>query len=188
LSSINKELRSEPGAVKRAISAFLHYRQPFPVLVSCAAWAIFRPRQTVLARVAAAALLTLLLMTPVLIIVIGNRNLGNAVALATGVLFWPVLWELPFVMDRAQSSESFTPSEPSVKVVVTVGISIVLACVLPGLANDLEGDLKDVPSGFVWGLAIAGANDVVRSMVAMTLAWTGGIPLYRPRASDQPNP
>src|SRR6266566_6226736 len=131
--------------------------------------------------------LPLLLAVPAAILYVGSHPFGNPYAFGAALGLWPILLESLAYKVRQASAASYgygyTPAEDpnnfdfflfAIFTALAVGTAVAL------FSLD-TATMKQIPLAILWGVALAGGVDFVRSALALTLAATRGYPLYGPR-------
>lgn len=166
---------------------FLGFRKDFAALTYDAFRAVREGTFAVLGRLLALVALALLLTVPATVLLLGEDAFGNKWAFGGALGLWPVILEAPGWWLRREDAARLSGLPPpsgtpgfdapmfilltlvSVAVEVAVFYLVLGDRVLPG----------SVWRGILWGIALAGALDFARTVVASFLAGAEGYPLYR---------
>jgi hypothetical protein len=172
-------------AYRHLSAGFLRYRFEYASLVWDSIQAVGSKAFLWKARGWALLGLPLLLSVPAAILYVGSHPFGNPYAFGAALGLWPILLESLAYKLRQAAATSYgypRPDDPSNFDFFLFAIFTALAVGAAIALFSLDtAKTAQIPLGILWGVALAGGVDFVRSAVGLTLAATGGYPLYGPR-------
>ena len=156
---------------------FLRYRFDFAALAFDCVATFFRPVPPI-GRVLSLLGALFMLVPPVFVLVCGNDRFGNGWAFGLTLVLFVILLEAPGhlwrrgVTDDTSDLDGRSFDRFLFTLLTIVGIVAPLVLIEVGIQSS-------VLLGIVWGVALVGSQDIVRSSVAFSLALTKGRPVYR---------
>lgn len=166
---------------------FIGFRKDFAALAYDAFRAAREGTFPAAGRLVALFVFVLLLAVPATVLLLGEDAFGNKWAFGIAFGFWPVFLEAPGWWLRREDAARLTGRPPPTGtpgfdtpafVALTVG-SVCAEVLVFYLVLGTGADVGDVWRGVMWGVALAGALDFARTIVAFFLAGADGYPLYR---------
>jgi len=119
----------------------------------------------------------LLVVPPIYVLLVGNERFGDGWAFGLTLIAAVVVLEAPFYRCRQKVGGGADDDGSGFDPVLFTLFTFVGAIVAPLLLFSVEFKSR-VPLGIVWGMAVIGAQDFVRSLIALYLTLTEGKPLY----------
>jgi hypothetical protein len=157
---------------------FLHYRFDSAALAIDCALTFFKPSRPPICRVIALLWTLLILASPLVVLILGDEKFGDGWAFGlTLALFLVVLeapghlWRQGLAAGRSNANESFDWFLFALLTLVCIAAPLVVIEVQIG---------SDVLRGILWGMALVGAQDLIRSTLAIFLTVADGRPVYAP--------
>lgn len=161
---------------------FLRYRFEYASLVWDSLATVFNKRFRWHARVVALFFFPLLLGLPGAIIYVGSHPFGNPYWFCAALGLWPILLESIAYQVRQASATHATEPEPGGFDFFLFSVFTLLAVASAALLFALDKRTWEPKwVGLLWGIALAGGVDFVRSGISSGLSLMGGYPLYGPR-------
>jgi hypothetical protein len=164
-------------------SDFLRFRFDYASLVWDCVAALGRNSFRWHARLAALVGLPFLLVLPAAILIVGSDPFGNVYAFGGALILWPFFLEIPgHMLRQAAVLHNDQPEDPTKFdfFLFVIFTSLAIGAQLLLFARETSG-YGQVELGIIWGVALAGGVDCVRTAVASILATTRGYPLYGER-------
>lgn len=156
---------------------FLRYRYDFAALVFDSYATFLRPGRAA-GRVFAAVAGTLLISAPAYVLVVGDQAFGNPWAFGVALIGFPVLLEAPgYNWRRRGAGAAVTGAVADDYDRFLFAVAGLVSIAAPVILLSVH-DRGPVIGGVVWGLALAGAQDLARSAIAAALALSSGTPVY----------
>jgi hypothetical protein len=156
---------------------FLRYRFDFAALAFDCVATFFRPVPPI-GRVLSLLGALFMLVPPVFVLIFGNDRFGNGWAFGLTLVLFVIVLEAPGHLWRRGVADDTSESDDSsfdrflFALLTLAGGSAPF--VLIGVSIQ-----SSVLLGILWGVALVGSQDIVRSSVACSLALTKGRPVYR---------
>jgi hypothetical protein len=155
---------------------FLRYRFDAAALAFDAYATFFRAGKP-LGRIYALIAGTAILGTPLYVLWVGEDAFGNEWAFGLALLAFAVVLEAPGHNWRRRLAASAAPRDTAGYDVFLFLAGLAASAAAPVLLLTVEHHDPHV-RGILWGVAIAGAQDIARSCVATGLALLKGVPMY----------
>lgn len=155
---------------------FLRYRFDFAALAFDCVATFFRPRGRPFGRVLALLGALLMLLPPLYVLIAGNDRFGNGWAFGLTLVLFVMALEAPGHLWRRGVANGGPDLDDGFDrflfgLLTMAGIAAPLVL--------LEVDIRSsVLLGVVWGVALVGAQDLVRTGIAFNLVLAGGRPIY----------
>ncbi len=168
-------------------SRFIGFRKDFAALAYDALRATREGTFPAVGRVLALATLVLLLSVPVTVLALGEDAFGDKWAFGMAFGLWPIILEAPGWWLRREDAARLAGLPPPTGspgfdapmfVMLTLG-GVLAEVVFFYLVLGTDTNPGGVWRGVMWGIALAGALDFARTVVASFLAGASGYPLYR---------
>lgn len=164
--------------MERFWGRFLRYRFDFAALAFDCVATFFYPVRRPLGRVLALLGAAFMMLPPVFVLIIGNNKFGDGWAFGLTLVIFVVLIEAPAHLWRkgvANGGHAERPGHTFDQFLF--GLFTLLGMLAPLVLFEVSVR-SDVLRGIIWGIALVGAQDVVRTAIACALALSGGRPVY----------
>lgn len=166
---------------------FIGFRKDFGALAYDAFRAFREGTFSAAGRAVALLALVLLLAIPATVLLVGDDAFGDKWAFGVAFGAWPIFLEAPGWWLRREDAARLaglppptaTPGFDAPMFVVLTVLSLLFEVVAFYLLVGAAPASDPVWRGIMWGVALAGALDFARSIVAAFLAGANGYPLYR---------
>lgn len=156
---------------------FLRYRFDFAALAFDCVATFFRPVPAI-GRVLSLLGALFMLVPPVFVLVFGNDRFGDGWAFGLTLVLFVILLEAPgHLWRRGVADDTSDPDGGSFDRFLFILLTLAGAAAPFVLIGVSIG--SSVLLGIIWGVALVGSQDIVRTGVAFSLALTRGRPVYR---------
>jgi hypothetical protein len=154
---------------------FLRYRFDFAALAFDCVATFFSPGKP-FGRMLALFGALLMLVPPVFILIAGDEKFGDGWAFGITLAFFVVVIEAPGHMWRRGIANGGSVDDKTFDAFLFALLSV-MGVTAPFVLLDVEVE-SGILLGVVWGVALVGAQDLVRSGIAFALALARGRPVY----------